>query len=326
MNKKIAYIILAHNDITNLERLIKKLDYESDFYIHIDSKYEIGNWNTKNLNVRYLEKRLDIKWGGFTMVEATKELIKEALKSKDSYSHIILLSGSDYPLKNKKEIHNFFMKNQGVEFIRAYKINDSNCKKCKNKVKKYWFNDLSILKSKRLNKIIRKIIFYGFYFNNKESTIKLDDKIIEPCFGSQWWALTPMCLEYISDYIDNNPEIDIYFKNSYAPDEMYFHTIVFNSIYCKNTVKRGIEPYSLKWKWENLHYLDSKNLGCELHYMKKNIFKKIFNKVEGSTSFYNEEIIDSVLNSEYLFIRKVKTGYSNKLLNWLDKNIHSNNI
>lgn len=322
MEKKIAYIILAHNDILNLKRLVEKLDYNSDFYIHLDSKCDIKGLNIKNSNVKFIENRFDIKWAGFTMVEATKELIREVLKSKENYSHVVLLSGSDYPLKNKKEIYDFFMRNQTVEFIRGYKINTCPCKKCKEKITRYWFNDLDVCKYKVLNKIIRKILFYTSYFKTKDLTIKTSDKIIEPCFGSQWWALTPKCLQYIIEYTEKYPEIDEYFKTAYAPDEIYFHTLVFNSLFAKNTIKKGTEEYSAKWKWENLHYLDSRYLGCKLHYEKQGILNRVFNKREGSTSFYNEDSIKSLINSKQIFIRKVKTGYSDKLLDYLDKNIH----
>jgi len=74
--KKIAFLILAHNDSTHLNKLINTLDYNSDFYIHIDKKSDITEFKNTitNKNVNFIDNRTDISWAGITMVDALMDL------------------------------------------------------------------------------------------------------------------------------------------------------------------------------------------------------------------------------------------------------------
>ena len=319
-DKKIAYLILAHQDFENLHRLINRLDYKSDFFIHIDGKINIDELIERykeRKNIYFIENRLAINWAGFNMVLATNKLIKLALQTNINYSHLVLLSGGDYPIKNKEYIYDFFMKNENVEFIRAYSLNDSNCKHCENRVIRHWFFDLNISKNALVNKIYRKILTTILIIKNKRKSVLVNNKELDIYFGSQWWALTPSCARYILNYIENNKEINYYFKDTFAPDEIYYHTIVFNSPYCKNTINKGVEKYSSKWKWNNLHYLKTDTLDCN-YKNKNNIVKRVFGKFNGSISPCTESDFEEVKNSKYLYMRKVNTIESKKLLDLID--------
>ena len=264
--KKIAYLILAHTDPIHLKRLIDTLNFKSDFYIHLDEKSDIDLFLKEGLfegdNIRFINDRYSIRWAGFNMVLATKALIKNALQTKENYSHLVLISGLDYPLKSKIETYEFFVKNKEVEFIRAFNITKSNCKHCKDKVERYWLNDFKYFKNNKFNKIVRKLVFYLSKFKKKYSYIKVKNRKLDVCFGSQWWAITPNCARYVMEYTSNNKEIDEYFKYSFASDELYFHTIIFNSKFKTKSINKGIEPYNSHWEWSNIHYLDGSMLGC----------------------------------------------------------------
>lgn len=71
---RIAYLMLCHK----IELLIDSLnDNNVDFYIHVDKKIE-KNLNIYKSNIFYLnnEKRRNIVWGSFEMVQATINLIE----------------------------------------------------------------------------------------------------------------------------------------------------------------------------------------------------------------------------------------------------------
>ena len=161
--KKIAYLILAHSDPIHLKRLIKAIDINCDFYIHIDLKSDINEFKKiiKNKNVYFIENRKSISWGGFNMVIATKELMRSALLNNNNYSHLVLLSGNDYPITTKENIYNFFMKHKDKEIIRAYSIEESNCEHCYSKVEKYYFFDHEIDESffEKGFRLIKKYIY-----------------------------------------------------------------------------------------------------------------------------------------------------------------------
>ena len=107
--KKIAYLVLVHNDPDHLLRLIDAINFNCDIYIHIDYKANLDDFRElkKYDNIYFCESRKNICWGGFNMVLAMKELIKMSLNKNKDYSHLVFLSGSDYPIKNKEEIYEY---------------------------------------------------------------------------------------------------------------------------------------------------------------------------------------------------------------------------
>ncbi len=58
---------------------------------------------------------MSVSWGGYSQVQCEILLLKEAIEHNYDYYH--LMSGVDLPIKTNKEIHEFFIKNKGKEFI-----------------------------------------------------------------------------------------------------------------------------------------------------------------------------------------------------------------
>ena len=108
--KKIAYLILAHNDPKHLNKLVKELDYNSDIYIHIDKKSDIDSFklNVNEGNVFFIKDRVSIDWADISMINAQMNLIDEVLKQPEKYTHAIFLSGSCFPVNKQKIIYEYF--------------------------------------------------------------------------------------------------------------------------------------------------------------------------------------------------------------------------
>lgn len=299
---KVAYLILANSDPMHLNKLVNSINYKCDIYIHVDvkSNIEIFKKEISNLeNIYFIENRRKVNWAGFNMINATKELIKDALKKYDDYTHLVLLSGMDYPIKSKQYIYDFFMDNKEVEFIRAFSITSEGKYLDIKKIKNYWFMDIYLSNFRIINKAIQKLLHYSFRFKRKNSQfIDKNNTVNEVCYGSQWWAITPKCAKYIIEYIESNDEIDRYFKYSFAPDEMYFHTIIFNSKFRYRTINKKIENNYGYWCWSNIHHIDP-----------------------SLDKYFNELDIFDLNNSDKLFVRKVNTNNSSLLLEYLDENI-----
>src|SRR5262245_42315963 len=107
---RIAYLITAHDQPDHLHRMVKVLDCDgASFYIHIDNKVKLSTFRPEVLekeNVRFLKRRVDIQWMGFSMVESFLMLMQEA--SRRRFDYCVLLSGSDYPIKSNSFINKFF--------------------------------------------------------------------------------------------------------------------------------------------------------------------------------------------------------------------------
>src|SRR5712691_1355080 len=101
---KIAYLIAVHDNPGVLKRLIAALlGKDCGFFIHIDRKADIRQFSGINGdNVFLSEERISVYHSGFTQVEATLLLLREALSRPEDYDYFVLLSGTHYPLRSKE--------------------------------------------------------------------------------------------------------------------------------------------------------------------------------------------------------------------------------
>lgn len=243
---KIAYLILAHKNIGQLSLLIDLLTLESDnfSFIHLDAKCNkteaIDQLKKRNVSKRYtiINNSFSIKWGGFSMIEATLALIDIALKHQDEFDYFSLNSGFDMPLKSNEYINNYLVKNRYSFFLEYFNI--PNYKKWPNengglnRVNYYWFvEQIGIPNATRLTESQK---LAGF---QRGSQCKL-----EIYGGSQWWTISRECARYVLDYVNDNNDICDFFKYCLIPDEFFFNTIIANSKFRENG------------KNDNLRYID----------------------------------------------------------------------
>ncbi|MBZ9686389.1 beta-1,6-N-acetylglucosaminyltransferase [Clostridium estertheticum] len=268
---KIAYLILAHKSSIQLTRLINTLNCEDVyFFIHINKNssdeffYEINNTFKTYKNVFFID-RCRCAWGDFGIVEATIEGIKTIIISNINIDYIVLLSGQDYPVKSNKRIKEFFTTNNGKCFINNFPIPRAG-----------WHNG-----------------FLDGFHNSipPESEYKLPSNI-SLWGGSAWWCLTRECIYYIYYFIIKNPGYIEYCKHLFAPDEIFFHTIVMNLGIKSNVINDGLK------------YMDWDSVPSPA-----TLCKKYFSTLSNSTS---------------LFARKFDIEYDYEILDMIDKNLLKN--
>ena len=291
--KRVAYLILCHTDPPQLARLTHALDHRADFFIHVDLKSDISAFTALSLpnTAHFIEERERVSWGGFSIVRATVKLITAALEVNNHYSHLVLLSGLDYPIKPASRICDFLQSHADTQFIRFFDAAQSPNHHLKSNIH-YYFRE-TLFDSPRLiyiDKAIRKVITaLAFPFQ------KAPLHNITHCFGSQWWAITLDCARYIIQHISERPDLVRFYQSAHAPDELFFHTIVANSPFVSQT--KGIEPYPGPgtFKLANLHFI-TKDL------------KKVFTENDFS---------DLALSNQY-FVRKITSGESLNLIKRID--------
>lgn len=220
---KKAYCIITHKNTQILRELVHSS--KDNIYLYIDGKVDLNIFDEyMNLkNVEFVENRKEIKWGHISQVEATIQLLKEA--SKEHFDYLFLLSGDCLPIKSNEMIDEFLIKNYGKEFI-ARDINMLQ-EKIDERVR-YNYLELAYIKNKKLTvKLILKLhqIFNKLgFFRNKE--FKNLPKLYK---GTNWFGITKELTGYILEYLSKNPKYLNSFKSSICADEIFFHTIVYNS-------------------------------------------------------------------------------------------------
>lgn len=223
---KIAYLILAHDRVEQLARLVAQLRSSAeDIFIHIDRKVAIGLFErTLGEGVHFVAKRVPVYWGDYSLVAATIHLLEAALARPTQYDYFILLSGTDYPLRSGAEIEQFFDQNKGAEFINCVAMPSVPASKHLSRLTDY--HGRPGLVGQAMGKIRRSLTKFGlapkrnyrFYFQS-----------LEPFAGSGWWALTREACEYFIHFVIENPIVMKFYENTHIPDEMVVQTILANS-------------------------------------------------------------------------------------------------
>lgn len=238
---KIAYIILAHKAPEQLVRLISKLQTEeTSFFIHIDKKTDkeiydkiVEQLKKVSLNIYFL-KRYKCYWGGFNIVKATIEGIKEIAKLKIDFDYAILLSGQDYLIKPSSYIEDFLTKNKDKEFIEFFSLSSPN----------KWQGQAGYYEG------FKRIEYWHFRFKSRHFPLQIKRKFpqgFEPYGGGQWWCFSRKCIEYINEFLKENPAFLNYFNYVFIPDEIFFQTLILNSPFKNNVINDDLKYID----WEN---------------------------------------------------------------------------
>lgn len=234
---KIAYLILAHNHPVHLTRLISALQTEhAHIFLHIDKKAQDMICPPLTNTMTLIKNTVTVNWGGFSLVQATLNLLKEAAASGE-YEYFILLSGADYPIKSNAAIVRFLQHYNGKEFMNLYKMPESN--KPFSRVEYFYLEPvpdfaLSSL-SRGINKGVRRINTLLRSHHLKRSYPRQYAHFTLYA-GSQWWGLSKLCVDYILQFLTRNPGYVKFYKHTWIPDEMFFHTIIGNSPFKEHVV------------------------------------------------------------------------------------------
>lgn len=224
-----AYIILAHQHPKQLERLLNFLeDANSVWFIHLDKKTNITPFKylEKKENVFFVQKREVCNWGGFSLVKATYNALKEAYDYLEKQSikscHCVLLSGQDLPLKTNKSINDFLTANKDKSFFNYWEL----------PYKKWWDGGMfrvtnlylfNVKTHTKINNIVNRIIKKtGFNSCLPLHKLKTIDKNLILYGSSQWFIINYDALHALIKNKVIYQNLAKAFKFSFAPDELFF--------------------------------------------------------------------------------------------------------
>lgn len=258
--KKHAYMIMAHNELYILEKLVELIDdNRNDIYVHIDKKV-IDTSRIKN-KLKQLVKysRLifadsrSVNWGGASQIRCEISLFKLVLLNQEEYSYCHLISGVDLPIKTQNYIHDFFDKNFGKQFVSF----SSGEYVEKSKERWCYYRFLQEFK-KRDKKTIISILEGIIVTFQRILGVDRSNKKWEYYIGANWISVQPYVLEYI---VNNEKLVKKYFQFTHSCDEVYKQTLIMNScikndIY--NITSEGNMRY-VDWKRGNPYIFDITN-------------------------------------------------------------------
>jgi len=283
---KIAHLILAHAAPAQLSKLIGAIeDGNAHCFVHLDRKADLNAFSFlhDHARVTLVPDRVDVGWGAYSIVEATIRGFKAIAASGMDFGYVNLLSGADYPLQSPSEIHDFFTRNTGKNFMEYYPVYNE------------WTEAIPRLSRYHLT----NYNFPGKYLVQKYINRVLPERRmpagLEAVGRSQWMSLTTDAVRYILEYLDAHREVVRFFRLTWAPDEIIFQTILYNSPFRSTLVNN------------NLRYID-------------------WSKGQASPKVLTEEDLEPMLASGKLFARKFDLARFPAVIEKLDKKMKDHQL
>lgn len=223
-----AYLILIHEDSLVLRQLIQLLDYEDcDFYIHVDRQ---GSYVDREILQACAEKskvfiyrKYKVHWGTNSITNAELYLLKQAIKGKYDYYHI--LSGADLPIKSKNQIMQFFENNNGKEFVHFGTKQYQNDIQQRYNVYHFFSKQLG---RKRDKKLWVDLETYSLAIQRRLKIDRTRKKDFSFYGGSNWCSITSGFAEYA---VKNYSKYKKAFWATQISDEAVWQTILMDSPY-----------------------------------------------------------------------------------------------
>jgi Core-2/I-Branching enzyme len=231
--QRIAFLVLAHNDAPLLLRLCERLRDHAVF-VHLDAKSH--DFPVEQLaalkNVVIVEPRVPVHWADFSMVDASLVLLRSAIDRNERFSKFVLISGGCYPVKPVKDLASVFNGDGGHNYIRFTAVESSlHLKKLTSRhwrmapllpdallARRPWLRSVE----KKTRAVLNKLSAYRPRDFQRETGLA-------PWFGNSWWALSEPCVQYILEFTRENADFVDAHRSTYAPDELFYHTIVAQS-------------------------------------------------------------------------------------------------
>lgn len=251
---EIAFGVLAHQDPTMAKRLCAALEGHP-VVLHVDATTDIEPFRDIP-GVRLVQDRVDVRWGGFSEVDAVLGVYRDCLDELGSSpgAKVALLSGADFPVRPLDEFFDYAETVPWSEHVRAIPVLDGT-PYMENKVRRRHFYDAAPVGgtgwSAKRRGATRRGLSLGLPRRRPSAFAPL-----VPAWGSTWTMLSKDCLEDIlPQALDRR--VQSLFRHTQTPLEMYFATLVHSHPVWSGRTELGLEPREDKWPSEfpNFHYI-----------------------------------------------------------------------
>lgn len=299
---KHAFLLLTHFSPEKTYDLVRRLTSPEHYIvIHFDKKTNIDQADPyfvklkQNLNTTVLSDRVDVQWGGYRIINADLNMMREALKHKDvGYMHLI--TGQCMPAKSMMYIHDFFEKNNGTEYIEtALMPQTADHGLTYKRVNNYHLHDFFNPRSKKARDVFFKNV--NTAFRKLQGALKMigiyrryPSRYIPVYTGSAWWSLSYAACKYVVDYVDAHKDFHRRFRYTQFVDEMFIQTVIMSS------------PFKDKVVNYNLRYID-------------------FPHGQSSPEDLTMKHVPELNKPDVIFARKF-TDKSKELIDYLDKKVY----
>lgn len=171
----------------------------------------------------YLAESVNVVWGEWSIVRATLNCINLIKKYDLDSDYFALLSGSCMPVKPIKLLEKYLL-TKGKDYIEAVdaeKFRWITAGIQKERWQQYHFFNW---------RYQRSLFDFSLKVQNKigvKRTLPLGHRAH---MGSQWWCLRRSTIISIASMVDDHKELESFYKKTWVPDELFFQTLVANTV------------------------------------------------------------------------------------------------
>jgi hypothetical protein len=228
---RLAYVVSAYTNLEQVARLIRLVGGTDPVAVHVDRKTNRREFEQLRNEVGdvpevTLLKRHACHYGGFGHVRATLKGIDDVLARSPDFSHLVLLTGQDYPIKPLAEIRSFLEERRDCSFMGINPLPSP-----------LWSprGGLDRIEYRHLHWRGRRVRLPG------RRAFPLG---LRPFGGGAYWCLSRACVELVAHFVVERRDVVRFFQHVDVPDEIFFQTIVMNSELAATVVN------------DNLRYVD----------------------------------------------------------------------
>jgi hypothetical protein len=227
--RSVCHLILAHRDPCQVANLVEAISAEGETVIvHVDKRVEelpfrrAVNSIVASGTTHFVQARHAVKWGGWSMVQASRQLIAEALQIGPHLERFVLLSGDSYPVTSTQVRNTFYRKNSTVQFANITEFPNSVLGKPASRLE-----NLHLATSSRSGLVACFSGMVHRLVRNPHYPSGLGGR--QAYAGSQWWAITrDMAMEIVEE-LEDSTKLARMCQWSKIPDEHAFHVVIGNS-------------------------------------------------------------------------------------------------
>lgn len=228
---KIAFIILAYKNPSQLRELVESLLHEDHFfYIHIDKEKNIEPFEAElnklpvASNIIYLSRQ-NSYWGSFQCVKVMLNGLTEAFDSKQEFDYFIHLSGQDFPVVSTNKIREQLTNSIPYSYFYNFAFEEGPwTNKGRDRIYSFQFfigKKRFILHRQNKNPILK------FLFNLCHYFAKLIDKGRAFYGGEFYFMLHRTGVKVLLENVKSNFIFSKRLKYTLIPEEIFIPTMLF---------------------------------------------------------------------------------------------------
>lgn len=232
MSPTIAFGVMAHKNLRQVEILISQLLSRKDTYVflHIDAKapFSIRDVQSRDRLV-VIEQRLDASWGDISLVDIMLLILEEITSHDLGFEWVSIHSGMDLAVRPLDELAKFLSRSSKKGYI------DSMAFPIKGWGRRGGLERVELVYPRFLRQRPKKhslVRYVRFVYQFAYAHGLVRKRYSELAFrgGSQWFTLRGGVVSEMLDYLDSTPSYYAFFNNTLLPDETFFQTLL-NTIY-----------------------------------------------------------------------------------------------